>query len=88
MFYYILFDALVLQAPMMRVTARPLDTGGCLGRSAHVINYSSPRTPWKLTNMDVQYWVTYAFFTVIESVISAAYWFRKFGFLWLAESHS
>lgn len=33
MFYYTLFDALVLQAPMMRVAARPLDTGGCLGRS-------------------------------------------------------
>lgn len=38
--------------------------------------------------MDVQYWVTYAFFTVIESVISAAYWFRKFGFFWLTERHN
>lgn len=28
--------------------------------------------------MNVQYWVVYAFLTVIESAISAAYWFRKF----------
>lgn len=30
--------------------------------------------------MNVQYWVVYALFTVVESAISAAYWFRKFGF--------
>lgn len=25
-----------------------------------------------------QYWVVYAFLTVIESLINAAYWFRKY----------
>ena len=28
--------------------------------------------------MNVQYWVVYALLTVVESAISAAYWFRKF----------
>lgn len=33
----------------------------------------------------MQYWVVYALLTVVESAISAAYWFRKFWILFPRE---
>lgn len=39
------------------------------------------RGPCALANV-TQYWVVYAFLSVIESLVNAVYWFRKFGNDW------